>query len=353
MSHITSAMLPALLGRPVAYQAVFTRLPGVTVQGAIFLSQALFLSGTPTARRRDGWFWKEQAGAVDSWECETGMSAKQQMTARKQLTTLGVLEEVRKGVPAKTWYRVNVEALAQALAAALAPAEVAESGANPHDCPVSPDGRIWNLPTGETRIAQPECTESPDGSFLTETTTEITPSLSGAGERETPAQPDPTPPPNLFDRAAELDDQGQPLGASDDHPAPLAHHRERLQPMALDWEPEPAAWQRACWERGLAPDADVHQALIDFREHFAAQPGRTATHADWTRRFARWVHENLQRQAAQPSGGSAHAQRRDRTPARRLTAAEARERDRIARAGGGQPGDVIPGEYAHVGRAGR
>jgi len=159
--------------------------------------------------------------------------------------------------------------------------------------------------------------------------------------------------PSVFDRAADLDDQGQPLGASDDHPAPLAHHRERLQPMALDWEPEPAAWQRACWERGLAPDADVHQALLDFREHFAAQPGRAATHADWTRRFARWVHENLQRQAAKPSGGSAHAQRRDRTPARRLTAAEARERDRIARAGGGQPGDVIPGEYAHVGRAGR
>lgn len=52
---LTAAMLPALLGRPVAYQAVFTRLPGVTVQGAIFLSQALFLTNTPTASKRDGW----------------------------------------------------------------------------------------------------------------------------------------------------------------------------------------------------------------------------------------------------------------------------------------------------------
>ena len=79
---ITAAMLPALLGRPVAYQAVFTRLPGVTVQGAIFLSQALFLTNTPTAAKRDGWFWKEQQGEHDSWESETGMSAKQHVTAR-------------------------------------------------------------------------------------------------------------------------------------------------------------------------------------------------------------------------------------------------------------------------------
>lgn len=184
-----------------------------------------------------------------------------------------------------------------------------------------------NSPDGVGKISDPGSEKSPTN----QGTNDQTPSLSGAGETEAT--------PNVFERAAQQTDNGQPEA-----------YTSRQQPMTLDWEPDIDAWQRACWERGLAPDADVSESLIDFREHFAAQPGRTLTPADWTRRFARWVYENLKRQqaqAAQPAttGGASHAQRRERTPARRLTAAEARERDRNARAGGGQPGDVLPGEY--------
>ena len=331
MTGITAAMLPSLLGRPVAYQPVFARLPGVTVQGAIFLSQALFLCGTPTARKRDGWFWKEQQGDHDSWEAETGMSAKQQVTARRQLVAIGVLEEVRKGVPAKTWYRVNTEVLALRLAETLAEEEVPEQPAAP--------ATGQNLPSGESENAHPENQESPEGSaqnrpngdFLQRLQQRGTPSLSGAGGS-----------PDWFGQ--DLDDQGQPLNAAGDpvDQPPLAAHRERQQPMTLDWEPDAATWQRACWERGLAPDADVHQALLDFREHFAAQPGRTATPADWTRRFARWVHENLQRQPAKTATtGGDHATRQQRTPARRLSAAEARAQARAQQPGAG---NVIDGQ---------
>ncbi|MCE8042464.1 hypothetical protein HOP60_09890 [Halomonas daqingensis] len=165
---------------------------------------------------------------------------------------------------------------------------------------------------------------------LESTNKTLPPTPSHSGERDSHF------PPNVFERAAQQTDDGQPVA-----------NTQRQHPMTLDWEPGLEVWQRACWDRGLAPDADVSEALIDFREHFAAQPGRIATPADWTRRFARWVHENLKRQQAQAAitGGATHANRRERTPARRLTAAEARERDRIARAGGGQPGDVFPGEY--------
>lgn len=172
---------------------------------------------------------------------------------------------------------------------------------------------------------------------------EGSPSLSDADAGEAPS---------VFDRAADLDDQGEPIEpeVGETPPQPLADHVGRKTPMTLEWEPEPAAWQRACWERGLAPDADVHQALIDFREHFVARPGRSQTPADWTRRFARWVAENLQRQAARdaqpPATGGAHATRRDRTPARRLTAAEARARDRARQEPGGA---VYEGEHHALG----
>ncbi|MBZ5489166.1 hypothetical protein HW452_16725 [Halomonas aquamarina] len=332
---ITAAMLPALLGRPVAYQAVFTRLPGVTVQGAIFLSQALFLTNTPTAAARDGWFWKEQQGDHDSWEAETGMSAKQQVTARKQLGQIGVLEEVRKGVPAKTWYRVNTEALAQQLALALAD----ETDEKPPESPAA----AQNLPTGESENAQPENQESPEGSaqnlpngvFLQRLQQRVTPSLSDAGE----------PQPNVFERAAQQTDDGEP--AAEDQAAP------RKTAMHLDWEPEPETYRVACMQRGLSADANVHDALIDFREHYAAHPGRTNTHADWTRRLVRWIYENAKRQhqhaqqqtTPTTTGGNAHANRRDRTPKRRLTAQEARAAAE-GRAPEQPPGQTLDGEYS-------
>lgn len=289
MRNITASMLPSLLGRPVAYQAVFTRLPGVNVQGAIFLSQALFLCNTPTAQRRDGWFWKEQEGPEDSWESETGMSAKQQSTARRQLVALGVLEEARKGMPAKTWYRVNADRLAELLARALGEQIQAEQPANLRGCPDSPNGRNKKLPTGETCFSQTEPTDSTKGSFLTETTTENTPSLSGAGT-------------SPCDRAKQLDDDGLP-------PSGLA----RSFPMSYDWVPDPSLFAAMAQRRGMTADTrPTPTELADFTGHFA-ENSRPMTHGGWHDRLARWIHENRQRQPMHPqalTGGSDHAQRR-------------------------------------------
>lgn len=157
----------------------------------------------------------------------------------------------------------------------------------------------------------------------------LNPSLSDAGEPE----------PNVFERAAHQADDGEP--AADDLSVP------RKTAMTLEWEPEPETYATACWQRGLAPDANVHDALLDFREHFAAQPARTHTHADWTRRFVRWVAENAKRQQAAltaTTGGNAHANRRSSTPKRRITAQEAR----AAAAGRAPepPGQTLDGEWS-------
>lgn len=168
---------------------------------------------------------------------------------------------------------------------------------------------------------------------LDSTNRTLTPSLSDVGAPE----------PTVFERAAQQADDGEP--AADDLSVP------RKTAMTLEWEPEPETYATACWQRGLAPDANVHDALMDFREHFAAQPARTATHADWTRRFVRWVAENAKRQqtALTTTGGNAHANRRSSTPKRRLTAQEAR----AASQGTAPPGsgDTFDGEWypAHHG----
>lgn len=115
MARVSPSVVQKILGRVVAYHASFTLLPGVSVPGAVFLSQAFYWSRNTKAEERGGWFYKNQRGS-DSWESETGLSPKQQANARKSLVEIGVLEETRKGVPAKMWYRINCERLLELLA---------------------------------------------------------------------------------------------------------------------------------------------------------------------------------------------------------------------------------------------
>lgn len=146
---------------------------------------------------------------------------------------------------------------------------------------------------------------------------------------------------SVFEQAATAADDGDPAGADAAVPRKTA--------MTLDWQPEPESYRVACYQRGLVPDANVHDALIDFREHFTDQPHRINTHAAWTRRFVRWVAENAKRQQAtaapQTTGGKSHADRRRSTPKRRLTAQEARAAAEGRAAAG--TGNTLEGEWTH------
>ncbi|ELY9614316.1 hypothetical protein ACEF96_004401 [Salmonella enterica] len=92
-----------LLDRPVAYQRSFVRL-GAGVTGALLLSQLIYWQ----TRMGDVWFYKTQAEIED----ETGLTRYEQEGARKKLVASGVLQEQKKGIPAKLYFRVNAEALA-------------------------------------------------------------------------------------------------------------------------------------------------------------------------------------------------------------------------------------------------
>ncbi|EMX9856430.1 HNH endonuclease signature motif containing protein [Klebsiella pasteurii] len=97
-----------LLDRPIAFQRSFVRL-GAGISGALFLSQAVYWNARTSDP--DGWFFKTQ----NEWEEETGLKRTEQEKARKTLTSLGILEELKKGIPAKLYYRVNEHKLALAL----------------------------------------------------------------------------------------------------------------------------------------------------------------------------------------------------------------------------------------------
>jgi hypothetical protein len=93
-----------IFDRPIAYHRYFVSLAGVT--GAVFISQAIYWEKR-VPDSRDGWFYKTR----EEWEEETGLSRREQETARKRLKELGFIEEILKGNPAQLWYRVNFDAV--------------------------------------------------------------------------------------------------------------------------------------------------------------------------------------------------------------------------------------------------
>ena len=89
----------------IEFYAEFAKLTG-SIPAAIFLTYALRFQ-----RRSGGWFSK----TVEEWEKATTLSERQQNLARQKLRTLGVLQEVRKGIGYKLWYWVDEERLNQML----------------------------------------------------------------------------------------------------------------------------------------------------------------------------------------------------------------------------------------------
>lgn len=97
-----------LLDRPIAYQRAFVSI-GCGITGAVMLSQAVYWAKRSAGK--GGWFYKTQS----EWEEETGLTRYEQEGARKKLKNLGVLDEVRKGIPCKVHYRVNETTLTMLL----------------------------------------------------------------------------------------------------------------------------------------------------------------------------------------------------------------------------------------------
>ncbi|MEW5788347.1 MAG: hypothetical protein AB1899_10895 [Pseudomonadota bacterium] len=56
---------------------------------------------------REGWFWKTR----DEWILETGLSRREQESARKTLVMRGLFREARRGMPARMHYRLDLDCL--------------------------------------------------------------------------------------------------------------------------------------------------------------------------------------------------------------------------------------------------
>lgn len=90
--------------RPIAYHPILAKVCG-SVTAALFLSQLAYWNDKGNSN--DGWIWKTQAEMED----ETGLTRSEQETARRILKEKGILQEDRRGVPARMWYLIDWDVL--------------------------------------------------------------------------------------------------------------------------------------------------------------------------------------------------------------------------------------------------
>lgn len=105
--------LLAILGsRYVAYYPALASVTG-SPKAALMLGHAMYMTRVVMEKQpvRAGWFWKTSA----EWKQATGLTVRELETARRTLVTAGVLSEERRGMPAKLWFRVNLDELAKGL----------------------------------------------------------------------------------------------------------------------------------------------------------------------------------------------------------------------------------------------
>lgn len=130
--------LRAMADRPVVFYAAFGRIAGGAANG-LFLAQAWYWS----ARTQDGWFWKTR----DAWERETTLTRREQERARARLRALGLLQEERRGVPARMYYRIDGDRLAELL--------TADATREPDPEDLDDDGEADPAPTSRYETRQP------------------------------------------------------------------------------------------------------------------------------------------------------------------------------------------------------
>lgn len=101
------ASIIALMGeRPIAYNPIYRHITGST-SAAILLSQLIYWDRVTAG----DWFYK----SAKEWEQETGLTVKEQDTARKRLVSLGFLLEKKRGVPCRLFFKLSNQAVCQAI----------------------------------------------------------------------------------------------------------------------------------------------------------------------------------------------------------------------------------------------
>ncbi|MFW6456695.1 MAG: hypothetical protein ACOC0A_00210 [Planctomycetota bacterium] len=100
--RITKSILES---KTVAFRGELGQINGCGVCEALFLSEVMYWAG----RSKDDWAYRTQ----EELQKDTLLSPKQQLRVREFWRDLGILHEDKRGIPARLYYRIDWERLAE------------------------------------------------------------------------------------------------------------------------------------------------------------------------------------------------------------------------------------------------
>ncbi|MHC3921493.1 hypothetical protein [Alcaligenes nematophilus] len=162
---LSASDLMRTIGRPIAYHPALARMVG-GVNAAIFLSQLIYWD----ERMEDAELGVYKT--AEQWEAETGLSVREQTTARRQLRDRGLITETHKRIEHKLYFKLDRDAFDRLVAGAA-------DTENPE--PQNVDSRNAETQFGNSESANTETPKAPSPNhpkrsslIKTEITTETT-----------------------------------------------------------------------------------------------------------------------------------------------------------------------------------
>ncbi|EMB9927896.1 DNA-binding protein [Acinetobacter baumannii] len=155
-------LIEAMNEQPIAFNKHYVFL-GCGINGALMLSQLVYW--TSRTKDSEGWIFKTH----HEWTQETGLTRREQDTARATLKSLKFISEKKMGVPRRVYYRVERENLYQALIEYSESIDINSmhnsatlNAQNSHtECTNAPDC-MHNSATLNAQNSHTECTNAPD-----------------------------------------------------------------------------------------------------------------------------------------------------------------------------------------------
>ncbi|MDC4747309.1 DNA-binding protein [Acinetobacter baumannii] len=155
-------LIEAMNEQPIAFNKHYVFL-GCGINGALMLSQLVYW--TSRTKDSEGWIFKTH----HEWTQETGLTRREQDTARATLKSLKFISEKKMGVPCRVYYRVERENLYQALIEYSESIDINSmhnsailNAQNSHtECTNAPDC-MHNSAILNAQNSHTECTNAPD-----------------------------------------------------------------------------------------------------------------------------------------------------------------------------------------------
>src|SRR5690606_36291529 len=137
---LSASDLMRTIGRPIDYHPALARMVG-GVNAAIFLSQLIYWD----ERMEDAELGVYKT--AEQWEAETGLSVREQTTARRQLRDRGLITETHKRIEHKLYFKLHRDAFDRLIAG------VGEAGNHERQ---NVDSRNAETQSGNSEIANTE-----------------------------------------------------------------------------------------------------------------------------------------------------------------------------------------------------